>query len=367
MATKLLSYAVPATLLRNAVLRVPEDFASIGAALAYLRGKVCLNTAIDIAPGTYNESLIISDISTGGSFNASVALAATTPTTGILGVHGLELRARNYTDGMTTPSVSIQGLVSFVRDVGVFGFRATLNTLPEHLLYGFAAMNGGVLSCYDCQAIGTGYNINNNFGSGFASLSNGLLRAKKAIASNLQHGLIAQHDGLIHADGALAQDNRTYQIFAAQKSTISVNNLTASGVNGVYSAGNSNIWANNSVVTGTAMGTGIGFLATYGGYINSQSAQSSLFLQGFLTTHNGKIDALNAIASNCSQGIYSNSNGYVAANGSTTRNCTTGYFANMGAFLFAPNTLAKASGNGANYSPSTSGTPGNTNAVIHFS
>jgi hypothetical protein len=366
MATKLLSYAVPATLLRGAVLRVPEDFASIGAAVSYLRGKTCLNTTIDVAPGNYNESLIISDISTGGAFNASVALAATTPTAGILGVHGLELRARNYTDGMTSPSVSIQGLVSFVRDVGVFGFRATLNTLPEHLLYGFAAMNGGVLSCYDCQAIGAGHNINNNFGSGFAALSNGLLRAKKAIVSNLQFGLITQHSGIIHADGASAQDNRGYQVYAAQESIVSVNNLIANGINGIYSAGNSNVWATNSAITGTALGTGIGILATHGGYVNGQNAQVTLLNQGFHSTHNGKLDATNGIASNCTSGFFSNTGSYITAGNTTARNCTTGYFANLGSTLHAPNTLARASGNGTNYSPGTSGTPGNTNSFIFF-
>jgi hypothetical protein len=70
---------------------------------------------------------------------------------------------------------------------------------------------------------------------------------------------------------------------------------------------------------------------------------------------------------NSDPGFYAANGAYLAASGSTARNNGTGYNAQWGGLAVALSTSANNSGNTTNYSPATSGTPGNFDALTRWS
>jgi hypothetical protein len=251
-------------------------------------------------------------------------------------------------------------------DIGLYGIRATLNQLSNNLFYGFASLNGGILSCYDCQAIGTGYNISGAYGSGFFAGNNGILRAKKAVATNLDYGFISFQNGLISADNASSSSHRGYQFYANGNSQLIANSAVANGSNGLYCSDSSYASMNSSTFTGTTRaGSTIGVQVESGSLAKVSSSSITTFSYGFYAS-GAKGLCLGSTLRNCTYAFLSSYFSYINAAGSAVINSPNAFLSQYCSYLYAADTLSRLSGNTTNYSPANSNTIGNVNGVISY-
>lgn len=102
--------------------------------------------------------------------------------------------------------------------------------------------------------------------------------------------------------------------------------------------------------------------------LNVNNAVATKSVVGFYSTDTATLYAINSISSyNTDSGFLAGNTSYLAAAGATARNNGTGYNANWAGFINAVTTSGNNSGNTTNYSPSTSGVPGNNNAMVRWS
>jgi hypothetical protein len=348
---------------RGLNIKVPRDFATPQDALDFLRGSIVADVTVDIAAGTYEQSLIIRDIYALGNPPLDIGDVAYDASR-----HGLAIRMDGYTDRVA-PAVTVQRITSQVRNVAVCGIRANLNGMATNLNWGFAASGGASLFAYDCLADNAGgVNLSNNFGIGFGAYSGGFLRAYRATARNCQNGFQSLRNSRLFAPAAVAEFNKAYQYAANDLSLLLASNSQARGPSGYWSDLGSHLIADASTFTGTLPASSFGFYATNGSRLNCNNAVATggfLGAYGYLGSYvvaNGMRSTGNAY------GFYAHSSGTVACTSAIVQNASAvGYFAANDGRIHAVSTVATNSGNATNYSPATSGTPGNSNAVIIYS
>lgn len=346
---------------KNKLVRVPEDFPTINAAIEEFRNYNCIGCGIDIAPGNYDEYLVLKDIFSSGSLNFNM-LSSDVP--GVIGTHGLELRARGYQDA-AVPSVNIRGLISVIQDLGVYGLKSNLNGITPERGYGFAALAGANLFLYDCQVDNVNNNnLNGNYGEGFSARFGGKLRARRAVARNCHYGFVALRSSFLQAPSSFADVNRAAQYFCSELAAMSVIASTARGTNGFHASFRSEIFANNAVQVGSNTGTGY---HSFDSLIHCQNASSDFNSMGYYALYQGMIFAIGATCKRAStNGFLADAGGFIQAASGIAQNNAIAYQASNGSTLLAAGSNVNNVGNTVNYSPATSGAFGNNNAYVGF-
>lgn len=353
----------PTPVKRNLNIKVPRDFPTPQDALDFLRGSICSDVTVDITPGTYDQSLIIRDIYALGNPSLDIGDVAYDASR-----HGVAIRMDGYTD-RAAPAVTVQRVTSQVRNVAICGIRANLNGMATNLNWGFAASGGASLFAYDCLADNVnGVNLANNFGIGFGAYSGGFLRAYRATARNCQHGFQSARNSRLFAPAAVSEFNKSYQYISNELSLLSAPNSQGRGPSGYWSDNGSHLVADASTFIGTVPASTFGFFSTNGARLSCNSAVvTGSFLAAYANS-GGYVVANSMRSTGNAYGMYAYSSGVVVCTSAIVQNANTvGYFAANDGRIHALSTVATNSGNATNYSPATSGTPANSNAVIIYS
>ncbi len=355
------------------------DFNSIQAAWDWLKGReLSALVTINVAAGTYTEAVVLGDqpyaslvtiqgdtrtaagshVATSGSItksgnNCTITLVSAPPsdftsadfvviggaasaanvgrfpivsidvvnkTVTYTNAAGVAEAVRVHTQVVFCPNrvIDFTGLGSIGVSVGrgggasVVGF--TVLSTSASTSHGFL-VSDATLAVYACCAFGL-----HDFG--FTPIQNGTLKTDgNCTAVKCATGFSASEDGTLICDGTYTSDN----------TTAGYRNLFAGFIR-----------ANNAIATNSV----IGFWAQLGGMVESSPAAASY---------------------NTDSGFKSQDGSTLYAAGSTARNNAVGYFATWQSLLAADSTNANNSGNTTNYSPATSGTEGNTSALIRWS
>lgn len=157
---------------------------------------------------------------------------------------------------------------------------------------------------------------------GFQSSDGGnLVTDANCAAVKCTYGFIATRGGYLAANSTYSSDNTSFGYISVGSAIMNINSIVATNNNiGVVSQDNSAAYVSTAV---SSFGSSHGYLAT--------------------------------------------NNGFLFAQGSTARNNVTGYGASWNSLVVALSTNANNSGNTTNYSPATSGTPGNFDGLTNWS
>jgi hypothetical protein len=354
---------VPSLIRRNINIRVPQDFATPQEALDSLRGTTCMGVAIIIAAGTYDQHLVIRDIALLGDPSADTGDVPYEAAR-----FGLAIRMENYADRIA-PAVTVRGITSQVGNVAVCGIRANMNGITNLLNWGFGAINRGRLFCYDCLAdnVAGVTNPGGSFGFGFLAQNGGMLRSYRGIARNCTHGFGSLRGSLLLAPLAVAENNKSWQFYSGESSSLWVPNSSGRGPYGYYSIQNSALYADSSTFVGTLAGSSYCALATIGSRLSCSSCNFSVGFIGVYSDVGSVVVANNTRCTGLSYGFFSTTGGTIHCASAIAQNDTVGYYAATAGVIYAYTTSANNAGNTTNYSPATSGVFGNTNGQVMFS
>jgi hypothetical protein len=358
-----LPLTIPAFIRRNVTLRVPVDFPTPQEALDSLRGTTCMGVAIVIAAGTYDQHLVIRDISVLGDPSADPGDVAYDAAR-----FGLTLRMDGYAD-RAAPTVTVRGITSQVENVAVCGIRANLNGITNALAWGFGAINKGRLFCYDCVAdnIGNVTTPSGSSGFGFLAQNNGMLRAYRGVARNCTHGFLSTKNSLLFAPGAVTENNKSWQFYTQESSVLLVTNSNGRGPYGYGASLSSALYLDGSTFVATLAGGSYGVLCSLGSRAFCSNCNFSVGYIGVYCDHGSYVVANNTRCTGVTFGFYATIMGSIHCNAAVAQTTTVGYYAIQAGNIVATATAANNAGNTTNYSPATSGVFGNTNAQIIFS
>jgi hypothetical protein len=372
---RLLVYPQTKAIKRNLTVRVPQDFSTIQRAIDYFRGVTCVGCGINIAPGTYDEYLIVKNIQAVGEPPYSADMTTTGSLgnpIGALGSHGLELRMVGYADNVV-PGVIIGGIISYINDLGLYGIRAIMtraSPVAPSVSYGFMAYQKGRISCYDCQA------INGNAASsppinsviGFSAVEQGIIKATRAIARNCNIGFYSLNLSSLVANDSISENNRSWQYLAQDNSSLRAVRGRAVGFNGFGSYYNSTVYAQDTIQvgTGTSNTNGYGYYAQNATILADRAFGDFNFVD-FYSDLNSFISATSSKSLRSYYAYLSYNRSLIQCDGAAAGTSQIGFTAQNSAVLFAYNTTQKLSGNTTNYSPTPSGTIGNGDSVVFYS
>lgn len=310
------------------------DFTTLQAAWNYLKGKtICAAVTIAVDPGTWAENLSLTDqpfssfITLQGDTRADAGRVFTT--TG-----GITKAGNDITATLTETPPADFGAGDYVAFGGNTTSAGNIGRFP------IVSINTGAKTVTFTNAAGTAETPT------LGKLQMCSNRILASTGSAWAHNLVVTACRLTVTGFTFLNTNTAgYAVYAAQGAIITLSKAGAYAIPtaGFYSEATSEIWAGATVaVIGCA---GQGFQAGWMGII---------FCGG-------------ALAANCGIGIHSGYGGLVQAASTIALKNTTGFYATDKGYTYASGVNSLVSGNGTNYSPGTSGVPGNNDAVINWS
>lgn len=394
------------------------DFLTIQEAINWFIGKKCRNCVIDVRPGTYNESIDLDglEVATNGG------LEIRGDTRGLAGVSFVDdapVKSQDANAGSGIVSLSNSGTdITVTGSVSNPNFQAdgwglldtviiydNAGTLAE---YTIASVSGNVITLSaTAPAVGNkGTSITFksdrvvNTGANTA-LNVGQSQGVKIVGLHFEHaggniGLLSNVGGRItgnncsvKGDGSsgsfgLNAQNRSY-ISLSDSSFLNVDfgarafSLAAIGAGRCYVINALNfafdafnygqISASNSI----AANCNTGFVGRISGQVFCPDSYAIKIINyGFHATDGGVLYAATGtaggtVADTCARGYFANNQSVLSAFNCAARNNSFGYYSQRNSVIVATATNANNSGNGTNYSPAASDTPGNVDAIIQWS
>jgi hypothetical protein len=368
LKTAIVPFELPATLTVGAT---GADFTTIQAAWDFLKGRLLTATVtINVQAGTYNEALTLNN-QPSSSFvtiqgDTRTAAGQHFPTTGSITKAGnnctITLVSTPPSDFTSSDHVVVGGATT-VANVGRFPI-VSINTVSKTVTYVNAAgvaeavrVNTQVVFCPNRILDFTGLGANGVLGlcpavptfSGFTLLSSsgaatavtvveGALLVTKCLAFGLAtYGFQARSAGRLRTDVNCTAVKCERGFIATQNGTLTADGTYASDC------------------------TAVGYMGHLGSFLIATNAVATQTVIGFLSQDASTLYAAPAVAS------HNTLTGFLVADGGTARNNGTGYSANWNGLVSANSTSANNSGNTTNYSPATSGTPGNFDGLSRWS
>lgn len=290
----------------NITLNVPSSYATINAALNYLKDKRLLNGAvatISVASGTYNEGVINFNHPNG----EQIKIVGATPT----GTKPDITNQTTYptsTDRLNALKAYFPTVINFTGTAGFVVGSSTIGLLDNLLLVGNFAGNNSHGICINQYGTGTsngcinigevGIHGFNNYG--ISVKNGGTINAKTAglTLSDNRDGFGISKGGTINADQAVITNCVGGGIYIEYNGTVSIKSgkIIKSGGRGVYILYGGVVNGDGAKVS---YSTGINVYILYGGTVNLNAGESSYSgSHGLQTNYGGSINAMGAKVTN---------------------------------------------------------------------
>jgi hypothetical protein len=353
------------------------DFTSIQAAWNYLKGRLISSlVTIDVAAGTYTENVALSDqpfaslVKIQGDTRTAAGQHSTT--TGSITKSGsdctITLVNAPPSDFTSSDFVVIGGTTS-AANVGRFPI-VSIDVPNKKVTYTNASgvaeavrVNTQVIFCpnriLDFSGGNVGFDVSRGGGTTIVGFT--------LISTNSTLALGIRANGATLGVNACCQFGLHDTAFATIRGGVIGTNANCSAVKCLYGFSSSENGALVCDNTYAADNTAAGYYAARGGFLRANGAVATNCNVGFSSQTAGDIFAAATASFNATNGFRAEDIASALVSGSTALNNGVGYYSTWQSLLVADSTSANNSGNTTNYSPATSGTEGNTSALIRWS
>jgi hypothetical protein len=354
------------------------DFTTIQAAWNYLKGRSLSSlVTISVAAGTYTEALVLQDqpfasfVKIQGDTRTAAGLHA--PTTGSITKSGnnctITLVSAPPSDFTSSDFVVIGGTAS-AANVGRFPI-VSIDVGNKTVTYTNASgvaeavrVNTQVIFCpnriIDFSSGNVGLDAFRGGGTSVAGFTLLSTSATVAIGIRVQGVTLTLAGCCIFGlhDGA----------YNAIRSGVLVTDANCSAVKclfGFQASDNGTVICDSTYVAEITVAA---YYSNRGSFLRTNNGIATNSNTGFYSQTAANLQALPGVASfNVTNGFRAEDGATLLVISSTARNNGIGYFSTWQSLLVADTTNANNSGNTTNYSPATSGTEGNTSALIRWS